>query len=375
KSTQQRMTLATTTRSNKRGKYNLDSTYLWHCRLAHISKKRIEKLHHNRLLKSNDEESFDKYVSCLSDEGYVELLERLGYVLSQDISVSLILNGLTSDFAIIVRNYNMHNMRNTVVELHALLIEYEKGLPKKAATQKVMVIQGGRIHKANKKSQIVKGRGKEKGKEKDKSYISKPKNPKPSTKERPTKDDTCHHCKEVGHWKRNCHVYLAELIVKKKQVGTTNSSADKDDTKSQTGYVFILNKGTIDWKSSKLSTTVMFATEAEYIAASKAGMKAAWIRKFISGLGIVPTINEPIKLFCDNSDALHFAYEPRVQKCTRHYHRRYHYVRECIELGKIKLLNVHTDDNLADPFTKALTKGKLTQHARSMGLRLVSSFM
>ncbi|GJU27476.1 hypothetical protein Tco_1166097 [Tanacetum coccineum] len=58
-----------------------------------------------------------------------------------------------------------------------------------------------------------------------------------------------------------------------------------------------------------------------------------------------------------------------------HYHRRYHYVRECIELGDINLLKVHTDDNLADPFTKALPKRKLTQHARSIGLRLASSFM
>ncbi|GJY11823.1 retrotransposon protein, putative, ty1-copia subclass [Tanacetum coccineum] len=33
-----------------------------------------------------------------------------------------------------VRNYNMHNMGKTIGELHALLIEYEKGLPKKAAT-------------------------------------------------------------------------------------------------------------------------------------------------------------------------------------------------------------------------------------------------
>ncbi|GKE43405.1 retrotransposon protein, putative, ty1-copia subclass, partial [Tanacetum coccineum] len=55
--------------SNKRAKYNLDSTYLWHCRLAHISKKRIEKLQHDGLLKSTDEESFDKCVSCLSDRG------------------------------------------------------------------------------------------------------------------------------------------------------------------------------------------------------------------------------------------------------------------------------------------------------------------
>nr|GEU41282.1 hypothetical protein [Tanacetum cinerariifolium] len=54
--------------SNKRAKHNLDSTYLWHCRLAHISKKHIKKLQHDGLLKSIDEESFDKCVSCLSGE-------------------------------------------------------------------------------------------------------------------------------------------------------------------------------------------------------------------------------------------------------------------------------------------------------------------
>ncbi|GJT86337.1 retrotransposon protein, putative, ty1-copia subclass [Tanacetum coccineum] len=115
--------------------------------------------------------------------------------------------------------------------------------------------------------------------------------------------------------------------------------------------------------------------DLNYIAASEAEMEAVWIRKFISGFGIVPTINEPIKMFCDNSAALHFANEPGVQKGARHYHRRYHYVRESIALGEIRFLKVHTDNNLADPFTKALSKGKLTQHARSMGLRLASSFM
>ncbi|GKG08843.1 hypothetical protein Tco_0334675, partial [Tanacetum coccineum] len=70
---------------------------------------------------------------------------RLGYVLPQDLSVGLILNGLTSDFAGFVRNYNMHNMGKTIGELHTLLIEYEKGLPKKAATPQVMAIQDGRI--------------------------------------------------------------------------------------------------------------------------------------------------------------------------------------------------------------------------------------
>ncbi|GJY65219.1 hypothetical protein Tco_0467457 [Tanacetum coccineum] len=82
----------------------------------------------------------------------------------------------------------MHNMEKTTGELHALLIEYEKGLPKKAATPQVMAIQGSRIQKANKKSFNAKGNGKGKGKGKDKpGYIPKPKNSKPSTKEHPTR--------------------------------------------------------------------------------------------------------------------------------------------------------------------------------------------
>ncbi|GJW19076.1 retrotransposon protein, putative, ty1-copia subclass [Tanacetum coccineum] len=116
-------------------------------------------------------------------KGYVEKLECLGYVLPQDINVGLILNGVT-----------------------------------------VMAIQGGRIQEAIKKSQIAKGKGKGKGKGKDKRYTSKPKNPKPFAKERPTKDDVCHHCKEVGYYKRNYTAYLAELIKKKKQVDTASSS-------------------------------------------------------------------------------------------------------------------------------------------------------
>ncbi|GKB10195.1 zinc finger, CCHC-type containing protein [Tanacetum coccineum] len=52
--------------SNKRAKLHLDSSLLWHCRLGHISKKRIEKLQHDGLLNSIDTKSFEKCVSCLS---------------------------------------------------------------------------------------------------------------------------------------------------------------------------------------------------------------------------------------------------------------------------------------------------------------------
>nr|GEX09588.1 hypothetical protein [Tanacetum cinerariifolium] len=137
---------------------------------------------------------------------------------------------------------------------------------------------------------------------------------------------------------------------------------DRDDTKSQTGYVFVLNGGVVVWKSSKQSTNAQYATEAEYIVAKE----AVWIRKFIDELGVTN---------CDNSAAIIMAKESRIQKGTRHFKRKYHYVHECIEISEIDIVKVHTDDNLADPFTKALAGPKLNRHARSMGLHPASSFM
>ncbi|GKA58190.1 hypothetical protein Tco_0757378, partial [Tanacetum coccineum] len=79
----------------------------------------------------NEQEGKPVAAYVLKMKGYVEQLKRLGYVLPQDLTVGLILNGLTSDFAGFVRNYNMHKMEKTVGELHAMLIGYEKGLPKR----------------------------------------------------------------------------------------------------------------------------------------------------------------------------------------------------------------------------------------------------
>nr|GEZ46796.1 hypothetical protein [Tanacetum cinerariifolium] len=66
--------------SNKRAKLGLDSALLWHCRLRHISKKRIEKLQHNGLLDSSDLREFEKYVSCMygkmSRKPYTHQVER-----------------------------------------------------------------------------------------------------------------------------------------------------------------------------------------------------------------------------------------------------------------------------------------------------------
>ncbi|GKG25849.1 hypothetical protein Tco_0398995, partial [Tanacetum coccineum] len=95
--------------------------------------------------------------SAIKVKGYIDQLECLGYVLPQDLTVGLILNGLTKDFVGFVKNYNMHNTGKTIGELHAMLIKYEKGLPKKAETPQVMMIKCGKIQKAKNKSLKPKG--------------------------------------------------------------------------------------------------------------------------------------------------------------------------------------------------------------------------
>nr|GFA46276.1 hypothetical protein [Tanacetum cinerariifolium] len=60
-----------------------------------------------------------------------------------------------------------------------------------------------------------KGQNHGKGKNKQ-TYAPKPKIPPPPKREDPAKDSIYHKCGKIGHWKRNCPQYLAELLKKKK---------------------------------------------------------------------------------------------------------------------------------------------------------------
>nr|GFC91781.1 hypothetical protein [Tanacetum cinerariifolium] len=99
------------------------------------------------------------------------------------------------------------------------------------------------------------------------------------------------------------------------------------------------------------------------------------IIKFISGLSVVPTIEEPISMYCDNTVAIAIANESGITKGARHFRAKVHYLREVIEFGDIKLEKVHTDDNLADPFTKALSFPKHSEHTKNIGMLLANSLM
>ncbi|GJV75027.1 hypothetical protein Tco_1506611 [Tanacetum coccineum] len=150
---------------------------------------------------------------------------------------------------------------------------------------------------------------------------------------------------------------------------------DADDMKSQTGYVFVLKGGVVDWKSTKQSIFATSSTYVEYIVAFDASKEVVWIRKFISGLGVVPTIEEPINMYCDNTGAISIAKDHGVTKGARHFRVKVHYLRETIEMGDVRIEKVDTDDNLANPFTKALAFPKHSELTEKIGMIPASSLM
>nr|GEV20629.1 hypothetical protein [Tanacetum cinerariifolium] len=143
---------------------------------------------------------------------------------------------------------------------------------------------------------------------------------------------------------------------------------DADDMKSQTRYVFILNGCDVDWKSTKQSIFATLSTDVEYIVAFDASKEAVWIRKFIFGLGVVPTIEEPINMYCDNTRAIAIVKNHGVTKGARHFRAKVNYLRETIEMGDVRIEKVDTYYNLADPFTKALAFPKHSEFTEKIGM-------
>jgi hypothetical protein len=109
--------------------------------------------------------------------------------------------------------------------------------------------------------------------------------------------------------------------------------------------------------------------EVEYIAASEATKEVLWIRNFVSELGVVPSVSNPLDLYYDNSGAITQVKEPRAHKRVKHVLQRYHVLHKIISRGDVNVCKVHTDQNIIDPLMKSLPQPKHEVHMRSIGIR------
>ncbi|XP_073119684.1 secreted RxLR effector protein 161-like [Henckelia pumila] len=129
--------------------------------------------------------------------------------------------------------------------------------------------------------------------------------------------------------------------------GYSDSSfqSDVNDSKSTSGFIFMLNGGAVSWKSSKQDTVADSTTEAEYIAASDVAKEAVWMRNFIQELDVVPCAVDPVPIYCDNTGAVAQAKEPRSHHRSKHILRKFHIIREIVGRGDIIVERVASTDN------------------------------
>ncbi|GKE86013.1 zinc finger, CCHC-type containing protein [Tanacetum coccineum] len=126
------------------------------------------------------------------------------------------------------------NTHTAWLRLRRKLLKEGQTLPPKEVAPALHAIRAGRIQKNQKKKSHKAAKGNQ-GKGKAKMgyapvqappFAPKPKNPPTPKKDNPAKDAICHQCGEVGHWRRNCPIYLAELMKKKKlSQGASTSGA------------------------------------------------------------------------------------------------------------------------------------------------------
>ena len=104
------------------------------------------------------------------------------------------------------------------------------------------------------------------------------------------------------------------------------------------------------------------------MVASEVAKEAVRLRKLLMELGVIAKAVHPMILYCDNSGAVAQAREPRNYRKGKHIERKYHPVREVLQKGDIIVEKIRSEDNLADPFTKALKTKLFDSHVYNIGL-------
>jgi hypothetical protein len=127
-------------------------------------------------------------------------------------------------------------------------------------------------------------------------------------------------------------------------------AGDPVSRKSITGFSIFLQGAPIMWRSQAQKTVSLSSTEAEYYATSEAAKEIKFIVQVMESLGL--HVRKPKIVHINNVGAIFIAETPSATKHTRHIDARYHFVREYITDGEIKIIFVGSKDNKADIFTK-----------------------
>jgi len=120
------------------------------------------------------------------------------------------------------------------------------------------------------------------------------------------------------------------------------------DRKSTSGTCHLLGSSLISWHNKKQACV-------EYIAAGSCYAQILWIKQQLKDFRLKVS---KVTLFCDITSAINLTKNQVQHSRTKHIKVRHHFIRDHASNGGCEIQFVATEQQLADIFTKPLSKDR-----------------
>ncbi|XP_075099256.1 secreted RxLR effector protein 161-like [Nicotiana tabacum] len=137
------------------------------------------------------------------------------------------------------------------------------------------------------------------------------------------------------------------------------------DRKSISGMGHFLGSCLISWGTRKQNSVALSTAKAEYVAAASCCAQLLWIKQQLKDFGV---LTESVPLLCDNTSALNMAKNLVQHKKTKHIDVWHHFLKDNVEKGLICMKFCSIEDQIADIFTKALSREQFERNRVKLGL-------
>jgi hypothetical protein len=160
--------------------------------------------------------------------------------------------------------------------------------------------------------------------------------------------------------------YDADYEFRLQGYSDSNWAGSVIDRKSNSRCCFSLGSGMISWFSRKQTNVALSTTKAEYMAACLECIEVAWLQKLLSGLFDIEL--DATSICCDNQSCIKLSVNPVFHDKSKNIGIKYHFIRDVVEKGAVKLHYVTTKEQVANVLTKPLSKVKFEYFKDKLGL-------